>query len=179
MGRFFPGFRPAMAEQVKAARRAWYDLFRNSRYESRLRLADGRRAIREETSRDLDLTDRAWEAEQLLSRTQRWWHWNRALGQEDRDFGRMQRASDQQAHKRRRAGRPLRTRSQPDPATAAPGAQPRHAPSQRRPSRNPAAGPAPRCPAQDPPGEVVVSPYSQSRPGRTAPGPSPRRNPCP
>jgi hypothetical protein len=102
MGRWFPGFRTGTPEQVQEARAAWYDLFRNGRYESKLRTADGRRAIREETPRYNDLNDRAADAERPLSPVQRWWHWNRALDAEDRDFTRMQRASDRQDRERSR-----------------------------------------------------------------------------
>jgi hypothetical protein len=98
MGRWFPGYRTGTPEQIRTARVAWYDLFRNARYER----AQG---IRDETGRYSDLNGRAWEAERPLHRVQRWWHWNRALGAEDRDFTRMQRASDRQDRQMRRTGR--------------------------------------------------------------------------
>lgn len=105
MGRWFPGFRTGTPEQVRAYRDAHKALFRNSRYESRLRTADGSRAIRDETPRYQDLNDRAWDSGAPLSRTQQWWHWQRALTEEDRDFMRLQRTSERQDRDRRRAGR--------------------------------------------------------------------------
>jgi hypothetical protein len=105
MGTWFPGFRTATREQVQAFRDAHVALFRNGRYESALRTADGRRAIREETPRYNDLNDRAHCSGAPLSRTQQWWHWRRALGQEDLDFMRLQRESDRQDRARRRGSR--------------------------------------------------------------------------
>lgn len=105
MGRWFPDYRTGTPEQVRAFKDACRDLFRNSRYESNLRTADGRRAVREETVRYNDLNDRVNETERPLSRTQRSWHWHRALTEEDRDMGRLQRASGRQDRERRRAGR--------------------------------------------------------------------------
>lgn len=102
MGKWFPGFRTGTPEQVKAYKDAHFALFRNGRYEPRLRLADGSRAIREETPRYCDLNDRAWDSGRPLSGTQRWWHWHRALGAEDRDFMRLQRASERQDRQMRR-----------------------------------------------------------------------------
>ena len=102
MGRWFPGFRTATPEQTQAYRDAHFALFRNGRYESNLRTADGRRAIRDESVRYNDLNDRAYHSGAPLSRTQQWWHWNRALTAEDRDFMRMQRASERQDRQHRR-----------------------------------------------------------------------------
>jgi hypothetical protein len=96
MGRWFPGFRPATPEQTRAYRDAHKDLFRNQMYESKLRTADGQRAIREETTRYNDLNDRAWNSGAPLSRTQQRWHWQRALTEFDRETSRLQRASDRQ-----------------------------------------------------------------------------------
>jgi len=105
MGKWFPDYRKGTPEQVQAYKDAHKDLFRNARYESKLRTADGRRAIREETPRYLDLNDRAYESGAPLSKTQQRWHWQRALGQEDREFMALQRASDRQDRARQRAGR--------------------------------------------------------------------------
>ena len=102
MGKFFPGFRTGSPEQVKAYRQAKFDLDRNGEYETKLRLADGRRAIRDETPRYNDLNDRVCETEVLLSRSQRWWHFQRAGTEQYRDMDRMQRASDRQDRDRRR-----------------------------------------------------------------------------
>ncbi len=105
MGRWFPGFRVATPEQIRVYKDAHKALFRNSRYESELRTADGRRAIRDETPRYRDLNDRAYDSGAPLTRTQQRWHWQRALGQEDREFMKMQRASERQDREQRRAGR--------------------------------------------------------------------------
>jgi hypothetical protein len=80
-------------EQVRAYVKAHVDLFRNSRYEE----AAG---IRTETPRFLDLNDRCWQTAAPLSPVQGWWHWQRALNAEDRDFGRLQQAADRQERKR-------------------------------------------------------------------------------
>lgn len=96
MGRWFPGFRTGTPEQVKTFRDACIALFRNSRYQQ----AAG---IRTETTRFLDLNDRVCATERPLSRAQRSWHWHRALDAEDRDFTRLQRASDQQNRAMRRS----------------------------------------------------------------------------
>jgi hypothetical protein len=96
MGKWFPGFRKGTPEQVRAYKDAHFALFRNGRYESSLRTAGGRRAITEETPRYLDLNSRAYDSGAPLSGTQRWWHWHRALGAEDRDFMALQRESEQQ-----------------------------------------------------------------------------------
>lgn len=106
MGRWFPDYRTGTPEQVQAYKDAHKALFRNSRYEAKLRTADGSRAICEETSRYLDLNDRAGDTAAPLHPVQRWWHWNRALDEEDRDFTRLQQASDRQdrqLHARRRS----------------------------------------------------------------------------
>jgi hypothetical protein len=105
MGKFFPDYRTGTTEQVRAFRRACYDLFRNGRYEQAAR-------IRHETARYLDLNGRVCAAEAPLTRTQSRWHWQRALGAEDRDFRRMQRAADRQAPRRQRRAisRQARTR---------------------------------------------------------------------
>ena len=108
MGKWFPGIRTGTAEQTADYRDAHKSLFRNSRYEAALRTADGKRAIREETPRYLDLNDRAADSGAPLSRTQQWWHWNRALDQEDREFSRRQQASDRQDRDRRTRGRGTR-----------------------------------------------------------------------
>jgi hypothetical protein len=96
MGKWFPDYRPATPEQARAYRDAHVALFRNSRYEPKLRTADGRRAIRSETPRYLDLNDRAYDSGAPLSRTQQAWHWHRALSEEDREFRRLQKQSDRQ-----------------------------------------------------------------------------------
>ena len=101
-GRFFPGFRPATPEQTQAYQQHHFDLFRNSRYESKLRTAGGKRAITDESPRYQRLNDQAGRSGAPLSRTQQWWHWNRALTKEDRDFMRMQRASERQTRQHRR-----------------------------------------------------------------------------
>jgi hypothetical protein len=98
MGRWFPGFRPATAEQCQAYRDAIYRLHRNTVYESAQR-------IREETPAYLDLNDAAWQAEQPLGLTQAWWHWQRAAGAQDRDMTRLQRTADRSAREHRRAAR--------------------------------------------------------------------------
>jgi hypothetical protein len=105
MGRWFPGFRTGTPEQVQAYKDAHQALFRNGRYEQELRTADGRRAIRDETRRYNDLNDRAWYSAAPLSGTQRWWHWHRALGAEDREFMALQRASERQDRALRRTRR--------------------------------------------------------------------------
>ena len=105
MGRWFPGFRTATPEQCREYRDAHVALFRNSRYESNLRTADGRRAIRDETPRYLDLNGRAYDSGAPLTQTQQRWHWQRALTEEDRDFIRLQKASDRQDRDRRRTRR--------------------------------------------------------------------------
>jgi hypothetical protein len=96
MGKWFPDIRKGTPEQVRAYIDAHKALFRNGTYESNLRTADGRRAIRDETPRYLDLNSRAYYSGAPLSRTQQWWHWHRALTEEDRDFTRLQRASERQ-----------------------------------------------------------------------------------
>jgi hypothetical protein len=98
MGRWFPGFRPATPEQVSAYREAERERYRNERHEGKAR-------IRTETERYHRLNDRAGEAEKPLSRTQQWWHRNRAATEVDRDFTRLQRASDRQDRARRRSTR--------------------------------------------------------------------------
>lgn len=103
MGRWFPGFRTGTPEQVREYKDRHKALFRNSRYESKLRTADGKRAIRDETPRYMDLNDQAYRSGAPLSGTQQRWHWQRALGEEDRDFMRMQRASERQDRQRRRS----------------------------------------------------------------------------
>ena len=105
MGKWFPDYRTGTPEQVKAYKDAHEALFRNSRYESKLRTADGKRAIRGESPRYGDLNDRAYRSGAPLSRTQQRWHWQRALGAEDREFMRMQRASERQDRQQRRTGR--------------------------------------------------------------------------
>jgi hypothetical protein len=105
MGRWFPGFRTATPEQTRAYRDAHKDLFRNSRYESKLRTAGGKRAIRDESPRYLDLNSRAWHSGAPLTKTQQRWHWQRALGQEDREFTRLQRASERQDREQRKTRR--------------------------------------------------------------------------
>ena len=80
-------------EQVRAYVDAHKDLFRNSRYEE----AAG---IRTETPRFQDLNDRCWQTAAPLSPVQEWWHWNRALAAEDREFARLQRQADRQERER-------------------------------------------------------------------------------
>jgi hypothetical protein len=92
-------------EQVRAFRQAKFDLDRQGEYESRLRTADGKRAIRGETPRSSDLNDRVGETMLPLSRFQRWWHFNRAGTEQYRDMDRMQRASGRQDRARRRESR--------------------------------------------------------------------------
>ena len=89
MGRWSPGFRTGTPEQVRAYREAKQELNRDARYQD----AAG---IREETARFLDLNDRVAEAERPLSSTQRAWHFRAASTAEDRDFARLQQASDRQ-----------------------------------------------------------------------------------
>ena len=105
MGKWFPGFRTGTPEQVRTYKDAHKALFRDSRYESKLRTADGKRAIRDETPRYLRLNGRAYDSGAPLSRTQQSWHWRRALTEEDRDFTRMQRASEKQGRQQRRTRR--------------------------------------------------------------------------
>jgi len=105
MGRWFPGFRTATPDQVREYKDRHKALFRNSRYESKLRTADGKRAIRDESPRYLRLNGRAYDSGAPLSQTQQRWHWQRALGQEDREFMRMQRASERQDREQRRTRR--------------------------------------------------------------------------
>jgi hypothetical protein len=105
MGRWFPGFRIGTPEQVRQYKDAHKALFRNSRYESKLRTAGGKRAIRDETPRYLRLNRRAYDSRAPLSRTQQSWHWRRALTEEDREFMRMQRASERQDRKQRKTRR--------------------------------------------------------------------------
>ena len=105
MGRWFPSFRTATPEQCRAYRDAHAALFRNSRYEGKLRTADGSRAIRDESPRYCDLNHRAYDSGSPLSRTQQVWHWHRALGTEDREFMKLQRASERQDREQRRTGR--------------------------------------------------------------------------
>ena len=102
MGRWFPGFRTGTEEQVREYKDAHKRLFRNARYESSLRDAGGKRAIRDESPRYQRLNDRAYDSGAPLSRTQQWWHWQRALGEEDREFTRMQRTADRQHRQTRR-----------------------------------------------------------------------------
>ena len=101
MGRWFPGFRPATEAQCREYRDAIYALHRNTVYES----AQG---IRTETPAYLDLNDAAWRAEQSLSRTQAWWHWQRAAAAQDSDMTRLQRTADRSARQARRARRESR-----------------------------------------------------------------------
>lgn len=105
MGRWFPGFRTGTPEQVRDYKDAHKALFRNSRYEIKLRTADGKRAVRDESPRYVDLNDRAFNSGDPLTRTQQRWHWQRALTEEDQDFMRMQRASERQDRDQRRARR--------------------------------------------------------------------------
>jgi hypothetical protein len=102
MGTWFPDYRTGTPEQCRDYRDAHAALFRNSRYEGPL-VRD--KVIRDETERYLDLNDRAWDSGRPLHPVQRWWHWHRALGAEDREFTRMQRRSDGQDRERRRTGR--------------------------------------------------------------------------
>jgi hypothetical protein len=104
MGKWFPGFRTGTPEQIRAYKAAHRDLFRYGRYEQNLRTADGKRAIRDESPRYLRLNGRAYDSGRPLSGTQQRWHWERAFGEEDRDFRRLQRASDRQ-DRAARAGR--------------------------------------------------------------------------
>lgn len=92
--RWPPRIRRGTGGQVRAYRDAQYALFRNGRYEQ----AAG---IGEETPRYLDLNHRAHEAAQPLNRIQRWWHWQRTLGEEERDMTRLQRAAEQDNPHRR------------------------------------------------------------------------------
>ena len=95
MGKWFPGIRKGSPEQVKAYRQAKFDLDRNGEYEQRA-------GIRVETPRYNDLNDRVCETEVPLSRSQRWWHFQRAGTEQYRDMDQMQRASDRQDRARRR-----------------------------------------------------------------------------
>ena len=95
MGKWFPDYRTATPEQTRAYREAVHDLHTNALYEQRA-------GIREETPRYMDLNDRVCELEQPLSRTQRWWHFQRVDAEQD--LIRLQQASDRQ-DKQRRQGR--------------------------------------------------------------------------
>jgi hypothetical protein len=86
----------ATREQVRAYVKAHVALFRNSRY-------DEKAGIREETPLFLRLNYVAWGTGAPLSPVQQWWHWQRALAAEDREFGRLQQAADRQDRQRGRA----------------------------------------------------------------------------
>lgn len=88
-GRWFPDLRTGTREQWQAYRTACFELFRNTRYESKA-------GIRVETPRSDALTERLAATAQPLTRTQQSHHWRQALTAEDRDFMRLQRAADRQ-----------------------------------------------------------------------------------
>ena len=96
MGRWFPGFRAGTPEQCAAYREAVFDLHLDG-------LDQQRAGIREETPRYLDLNDRVCELEKPLSRTQRWWHFQRVDAEQA--LIRLQQASDRQDRQQRRTGR--------------------------------------------------------------------------
>jgi hypothetical protein len=98
MGTWFPDYRTGTPGQCAAYRDAKYDLNRNGRYED----AAG---IRSETGRFLDLNDRVAAAERPLHPVQRCWHFRQASAREDRDFARLQQASDRQDRAMRRGSR--------------------------------------------------------------------------
>jgi hypothetical protein len=100
-----PGRRRGTPQQVQEYRQAVYDLHRNAEYESRLRTADGRRAITGETPQYIRLNDRVCDAEVPLSRFQRWRHFGRASTAQERDLAILQRTSDRQNRQIRRARR--------------------------------------------------------------------------
>ena len=96
VGRWFPGFRTGTPEQTRAYREAVHALHTNGLYEHRA-------GIRTETPRYLDLNDRVCELEKPLSRTQRWWHFQRVDAEQA--LIRLQQASDRQDRQQRRTGR--------------------------------------------------------------------------
>ena len=95
-GKWFPGLRTGTKAQWQAYRKACYELFRNTRYESKA-------GIRVETPRYLDLNGRLNDLERPLSRVQASWHWRRAGSAEDKEHYRLQRTADQQRRQARRA----------------------------------------------------------------------------
>ena len=94
MGTWFPDIRTGTPEQTRAYREAVRALHLNSLYESRA-------GIREETPAYNRLNDRVCELEVPLSRTQRWWHFQRVDAEQD--LIRLQRASDRQDRATRRS----------------------------------------------------------------------------
>ena len=103
MGRWFPGFRPATAEQTRAYRDACVELFRNTFRET----AD-RRGLVPESAEYLRLTDQLDARERPLSRTQAAWHWQRALTVADNENTRAARAERREARRARRRPRARR-----------------------------------------------------------------------
>ena len=97
MGKFFPDYRTATPEQVRAYKDAEKQRYTQERYERRPWTR------RPEAGDDIyhRLNDRVNDAGQPLSRTQQWWHRERAATEVDRDFTRRQRASDRQDHRSR------------------------------------------------------------------------------
>jgi hypothetical protein len=153
MGRFFPDYRPGTPDQVRAYRDAEEGRYRNERYEGKAR-------IRTETPRSDRLTDRVDEAVRPLSRIQQWWHRQRAASRVDRDFARLQRASNRQDRQRRRVGRsrPAVPSARPGRSTAAPSP---HAPQAPRQRRAPASPAPPARPAR------IRRSRARTRPGRS------------
>jgi len=90
--------RRATPEQVRAYRETQQAQFRNSEYERKA-------GFREETPWYGQYNTRTWEAAQPLSRTQQWWHFQRALTAYDRETTRLQKASDRQDREQRRTRR--------------------------------------------------------------------------
>jgi hypothetical protein len=102
MGRWFPGFRTGTPEQVREYREAQRAQFRNSGYLSK---TYPRGQYPENHPWYQRFNTRTHETAQPLSRTQRAWHFQRALTEHDREATRLQRASDRQDREQRRAGR--------------------------------------------------------------------------
>ena len=107
MGRWFPGFRTATPEQVRAYRDAQQAQFRNSEYLSK---TYPRGQYPENHPWYERFNHRTHEAAQPLSRTQRAWHFQRALTAHDRETTRLQRASDRQDRQDRQQRRTRRSR---------------------------------------------------------------------
>jgi hypothetical protein len=98
MGKWFPDYRTATPEQVRDYKAAQKAQFRNSEYERKA-------GIREETPWYDRYNGETNRAAAPLSRWQQKWHYQRALGEHNREQGRLQQASDRQDRQQRRQGR--------------------------------------------------------------------------
>jgi hypothetical protein len=99
MGTWFPDYRTATPEQTRAYRDAQKAQFRNSEY---LGKTYPRGQYPENHPWYQRFNRETNKAAEPLSRPQRAWHFQRALGEYDREQARLQRASDRQDRAQRR-----------------------------------------------------------------------------